>query len=207
MIELSLVIPCYGEAPTLRELVERTARAAEAMGGAPATFELVLVDNGSTDESPQVIAELLASGDFPFLAPIRVDPNRGYGHGMLSGLEAARGRVLATSHADLQCDPADVFRAWAIYQRGVGPADGGGQDAGQGAPPLVEGVRHGRPVLGKGVRHGRPVLVKGVRHGRPLGARVVSRLFDAASLLLLQRRLYETNAQPKVFPRELLEAL
>ena len=51
------------------------------------------------------------------------------------------------------------------------------------------------------------MLVKGVRSGRPIPAQLVSRLFDVASLLLLQRWLYETNAQPKVFSSELINAL
>ena len=111
---------------------------------------------------------------FSFMRPLRVDVNEGYGHGMAEGLRAARGRTVATSHADLQCDPVDVFRG---YQRWVELE----RDPGRG-----------------------PVMVKGVRSGRPLPARVVSRLFDAASLLILQRWLYETNAQPKVFSANLL---
>lgn len=181
MKELSLVVPAYNEASALAELAGRTRRAFLASGMPPGSFELVLVDNGSTDETPAVLDALAGSGDFSFLRPLRIAPNRGYGHGMIAGLRAAEGRVLATSHADLQCDPADVFHAFAVYlSLEPKPGDGGAE---------------------------RPVLVKGSRHGRPLPARIVTRSMEVAALALLRRRLHEINAQPKVFPGALVPSL
>ncbi len=176
MIRLSLVIPCYNERESLLELVERTAVALQASPLGAGEFELVLVDNGSSDGSWELMQDLSGRPDLGFLHPHRVAPNRGYGHGMLEGLRAARGEVLATTHADLQTDPGDVFRAFAIYASVAAAAAD-------------------------------PVMVKGVRSGRPAPQVLVSRLFDAASLVLLQRALHEINAQPKVFDRELLAAL
>jgi glycosyltransferase involved in cell wall biosynthesis len=54
----SLVIPCYNEAASLPELVLRARFTAEAGDG-----EVVLVDNGSTDDTPRLLAELLDPGD------------------------------------------------------------------------------------------------------------------------------------------------
>lgn len=172
MTALSLVIPCYNEVRSLEELVERTARALAASDVAADDFELVLVDNGSSDGTWELMAELSGREQHAFLRPHRVVPNRGYGHGMLSGLQVARGVVLATTHADLQTDPADVFRAYSRYREANGR-----------------------------------VVVKGVRRGRSVPNVLVSRLFDTASLLLLQRALYEVNAQPKVFSADLLASL
>ena len=70
---------------------------------------------------------------YPFARSVRVKKNVGYGHGLFTGLRNARGEVLAWSHADLQTDPADVFRALKIFQKDSNPPT-----------LLVKGRRHGR---------------------------------------------------------------
>jgi hypothetical protein len=55
---------------------------------------------------------MLEDPKFAFARQITVMPNQGYGYGIFSGLQAARGEFLAFSHADMQCSPADVFRAY-----------------------------------------------------------------------------------------------
>jgi len=122
----SLVIPCYNEAASLPELVLRARFTAEAGDG-----EVVLVDNGSTDATPEVLARLLEGQD-DRVRSIRVDPNRGYGFGITSGLAAARGPVVGWTHADLQTDPADALRAVAALD-----------DVDRG---FVKGRRYGRPL-------------------------------------------------------------
>ena len=52
-------------------------------------IEVIFVDNGSTDESPKVLAQLLPK--YPFAKSVRVEVNQGYGHGLYCGLGAARG--------------------------------------------------------------------------------------------------------------------
>lgn len=126
--QLSIVLPCYNEATGLPALVERFA---ETCGDTP--FELILVDNGSTDRTREVLPDLLAT--YPFARSIRVPVNQGYGHGILTGLQAARADVLAWSHADLQTDPADVFRAWRVFQNAKAPRR-----------TLVKGRRYGRAL-------------------------------------------------------------
>ena len=172
MTTLSAVVPCYNEARNLPELIARFRRARHESAIAD-SFELVLVENGSVDESARVLAEYAGLPENRFITVVPVVRNRGYGFGMLAGLRAARGDLLATFHADLQCDPRDVFRAFEVYRS---------------APE-------------------RPLLVKGVRHGRPLGAVAVTRGMEAAALILLQARLHEINAQPKLFDRQLVGAL
>ena len=122
----SLVIPCYNEAASLPELVLRARFTAEAGGG-----EVILVDNGSTDATPQVLADLLAGGD-DRVRTVRVDPNEGYGWGITQGLLAARAPIVGWTHADLQTDPADALRAVAAME---------GADR-----VLVKGRRYGRPL-------------------------------------------------------------
>lgn len=122
----SLVIPCYNEARSLPELVLRSRFTAEAGGG-----EVVLVDNGSTDDTPAVLAGLLDPAD-DRVRSVRVEPNEGYGWGITRGLLAARAPVVGWTHADLQTDPADVLRALPAFE--------------EGDRVFVKGRRYGRPV-------------------------------------------------------------
>jgi glycosyltransferase involved in cell wall biosynthesis len=104
---LSIILPCYNEADNLPLLLEGYRQVWRDL---PA--ELILVDNGSTDATAAVLASELARPEFAFARSVRVPQNRGYGHGILTGLQAAAGEFLAFSHADMQCSPADVFRAY-----------------------------------------------------------------------------------------------
>lgn len=104
---LSIVLPCYNEAKGLPELLARFRPFAERYA-----FELILVDNGSTDETAQVLRALLADPAYRFARCHPLRPNQGYGGGILAGLRVARGEILAWSHADLQCAPGDLFAAY-----------------------------------------------------------------------------------------------
>lgn len=124
----TLVIPCFNEARCLPELLARCER---VVAESPAT-EVVLVDNGSTDDSPAVLAAALGSSG---VRAIRVEQNRGYGHGILEGLRAARGERLGWTHADLQTDPRDALTGFALFDRAPRPDR-----------LFVKGRRHGRPL-------------------------------------------------------------
>jgi glycosyltransferase involved in cell wall biosynthesis len=126
--KLSLVIPCYNEEKNLPLLVRRCREAL-----AHDVAEVVLVDNGSTDGSATVLADLLSGQSL--LRSVRVEVNRGYGFGIMSGLRAATGDVLAWTHADLQTDPADALRGLALFERAAAPER-----------LFVKGRRHGRPA-------------------------------------------------------------
>lgn len=108
-MKLSLIIPCYNEAANLPLLLDRCSTLGEN-----SNIEVILVDNGSTDNSAEVLEKLLPS--YPHCRAIRVSVNQGYGFGILSGLKAAQGNVLAWTHADMQTDPKDVLRGLAFFQ-------------------------------------------------------------------------------------------
>ncbi len=122
----SLVIPCYNEAANLPLLLERCARVSDRPG-----IEVVLVDNGSTDATPEVLASLLPNHSR--CRSVRVPVNQGYGLGILEGLRAADGELLGWTHADLQTDPLDALTGLALFERH-------GQDI------FVKGRRTGRPL-------------------------------------------------------------
>ena len=128
-MRLTLVIPCYNEAASLPALV---ARCAELAAAEPA-IDVILVDNGSTDDSPAVLARELAGRDR--LSSVRVPVNQGYGFGILSGLRAATGEIIGWTHADLQTDVMDVLTGLALFCDDAAPAK-----------MFVKGARHGRPL-------------------------------------------------------------
>ncbi|MDR1657154.1 MAG: glycosyltransferase [Deltaproteobacteria bacterium] len=114
--KLSLVIPCYNEAPSLPGLLKRLDMAALS----DARVEFVLVDNGSSDSSVEAIKS--AACQRPnLLTAIRIEGNRGFGFGVLQGLAVAKGEFLGWSHADLQTDPLDALRALEIIDQHPDP--------------------------------------------------------------------------------------
>jgi glycosyltransferase involved in cell wall biosynthesis len=106
-MQFSIVLPCYNEAENLPPLLERYAQVWQDL---PA--ELILVDNGSTDHTAQVLALELRRPELAFARVVTVPRNRGYGHGIFTGLQAGQGEYLGYSHADMQCSPADLFTAY-----------------------------------------------------------------------------------------------
>jgi membrane-associated phospholipid phosphatase len=102
---LSLVIPCYNEAENVPTLLTRV-EAALALTGKP--FEVVIVDDGSTDATPRLLHEAMKTK--PWLRVIRMAKNGGQSAAFEAGFEAARGDVIATIDADLQNDPEEIPR-------------------------------------------------------------------------------------------------
>jgi glycosyltransferase involved in cell wall biosynthesis len=129
---LSIVVPCYNEAKNIPLLCERFRTAV----GTRADIEVVLVNNGSKDDSAQVFAQELARPENGFLRCVEVTMNQGYGFGILSGLRASRGEYLAWTHADLQTDPVDVLLAFELCLAQARPER-----------TFVRGRRIGRPLF------------------------------------------------------------
>src|SRR2546429_4648409 len=100
-VDLSLVAPVYNERDSLPVLVEEVARAL-----AGRSYEIVAVDDGSTDGSLDVLKAL--KRDHPELHIVAFAANAGQTAAFAAGFRAARGRVAVTLDADLQNDPADI---------------------------------------------------------------------------------------------------
>jgi glycosyltransferase involved in cell wall biosynthesis len=107
---LSIVIPCYNEAENLNTVFSRL----DSLHKLYPTIEIVLVDNGSEDETPLIIENHL-KGRKHFVKLVRIEKNIGYGHGIMVGARIASGEVIAWTHADLQTDPADVLKAYKMF--------------------------------------------------------------------------------------------
>jgi glycosyltransferase involved in cell wall biosynthesis len=123
----SLVIPCYNEAANLPLLLERCKELTVRPD-----VEVVLVDNGSTDSTTEVLQNLLPK--YPGCRSIRVEKNQGYGFGILSGLRVAEGQILGWTHADMQADPKDARRGLDLFEK-------------HGDNIFVKGRRYGRPYM------------------------------------------------------------
>ena len=98
---LSVVAPVLNEEETLRTFYERTCAALEGTD-----FELVLVDDGSSDSTPQIL-DRLAEED-PRVRVIRLSRNFGYQAAVSAGIDHARGEAVVTIDADLQ-DPPELI--------------------------------------------------------------------------------------------------
>ncbi len=127
MPRLTLVVPCFNEAKNIPLVLRRCAARFDA-----ADVCLLLVDNGSSDDTPNVLATLLP--EYPCARSIRIEKNLGYGHGIVQGLMAAEGDYLGWTHADLQTDPCDALEALSII------------DSRADTPMFVKGRRCGRPI-------------------------------------------------------------
>ncbi len=101
--DLSVVIPVYNEAPNLARLYRELTEALATWGR---SYEVVLVDDGSTDDTFEVAARLQA-GD-PRVRVIRFRRNFGQTAAFAAGFAHARGRVIVTADGDLQNDPRDI---------------------------------------------------------------------------------------------------
>lgn len=109
-IELSVIAPAHNEEENVGPLIEEVADALAAFAD---RFEVIIVDDGSTDRTLERLTALMS--DRPWLRIVRMlDTPPGRGHGQSAafhaGLRAARGGLIAFLDADLQNDPADLPR-------------------------------------------------------------------------------------------------
>ena len=101
--DVSIVVPIYNEVDNLPDLVARIGR---AMAGQPLSFELLAVDDGSTDGSRARLSELAATT--PWLRPVLLARNYGQSSALQAGFDRVRGRYVVTLDADLQNEPDDI---------------------------------------------------------------------------------------------------
>src|SRR5712691_10885122 len=107
--ELSVVAPLHNEAGNVCTLFAAIRAAVEPLGW---PFEVLLVDDGSTDATGRLLDEIAAAD--PRLSPIHLEGNFGEAAALCAGFEQARGRVILTLDGDLQNDPADLPHLLAL---------------------------------------------------------------------------------------------
>jgi dolichol-phosphate mannosyltransferase len=104
---LSVVMPARNEEGDLRATVEALHAELERAG---VPHEVVIVDDGSSDGTPGVLAALAA--ELPAVRPIRNDGRNGFGRAVIRGLDEARGDAMVLVMADGSDDPRDVVAYW-----------------------------------------------------------------------------------------------
>ena len=102
---ISLVIPVYNERDNLAQLHSELTRVMASVGDA---YEILFVDDGSTDGSDRVLRDLRAADKR--LRVLTLARNSGQSAAMDAGFKSAAGEVVVTLDADLQNDPADIPR-------------------------------------------------------------------------------------------------
>jgi dolichol-phosphate mannosyltransferase len=102
--ELSVVLPAYNEQETLRTVVDGAVEALEPLVG---DFEIIVVDDGSTDGTNELLRELIEANR-PRVRGLVHAHNRGYGAAIKTGFEAARKELIFYTDADGQFDVSDL---------------------------------------------------------------------------------------------------
>lgn len=101
--DVSLVIPMFNEIENLPELFEQVGR---SMTGSGFSFEVIAVDDGSSDGTPGLLEAL--ARDHAWLRPVILARNYGQSSALQAGFDRVHGRYVVTLDADLQNDPADI---------------------------------------------------------------------------------------------------
>jgi glycosyltransferase involved in cell wall biosynthesis len=171
---ISAVIPVYNERESL---VPLHAEIVETAKRANLDLEVVFVDDGSSDGSWDVIAELARS--YPNVHGIRFRRNFGKAAALVAGFDAARGDIFLTLDADLQDDPHEI-------------------------PRFLQAMTDGVPVDGRPVGHGLDVVSgwKRVRHD-PWHKVFPSRVFNWMAGVMTGVRLHDHNCGMKCYRAEI----
>lgn len=102
-VEISVVVPVFNEEENLPILLRSLA---EVLKGLGLPYEMVFVDDGSSDGSRRVLKAMISQ--YPFLRIIGFKENRGLSAALLAGIREARGAKIITLDSDLQNDPVDI---------------------------------------------------------------------------------------------------
>jgi hypothetical protein len=105
-IRLTIVVPAFNEAPRLEGSAARLDAAVKEEAVDPATTELIVVDDGSDDDTSARAGEHF--GHFPELLVLRLGRNRGKGAAIRAGVAASSGPIVVFMDADMSIDPAQV---------------------------------------------------------------------------------------------------
>ena len=170
MNKLSIILPCYNESENLVNILERF----KAVLKERTDIDIILVNNGSTDNSSEVFTRELAKPEFHFARLVDVPMNKGYGYGIMAGVRQADAEFIAWTHADMQTDPSDVLVALEKAESQANPSS-----------TLIKGRRIARNPLDSFFTFGMSLI----------------------SSVALSQKLYDINAQPKLFHQSFLDHL
>lgn len=108
-MDLSVIIPCFNEEESLPAFLEA---AVATLGPSDLEYELVFIDDGSSDGTPKVLDEFARSGRAPHVCLIQFSRNFGKEAGILAGLEYSKGDVCGIIDADMQQTPETLMEMY-----------------------------------------------------------------------------------------------
>ena len=106
-IDLSIVVPLFNEEESVAPLLTEIESTYKHFGSSDSNWEVVLVDDGSTDDTYEVARRVADSAEIA-TKTIALQRNFGQTAAMQAGIDAAQGRLIATIDGDLQNDPSDI---------------------------------------------------------------------------------------------------
>ena len=120
---LSIIIPVYNEEDNIEPLHAQLSEVLEAL---ELTYEIILVDDGSSDQTPVRLGALAAKD--PMVKVIHLRRNFGQTAAMMAGIDEAQGEILIPMDGDLQNDPADIPKLLAKLEEGYDCVSGWRKD-------------------------------------------------------------------------------
>ena len=113
--DLSIILPCYNESGNIPLILKRF----RDLLANRRDIEVLLVNNGSTDNSQEIFNSELAKTENSFAKVVYVEVNKGYGFGIMAGVRETTGQIIAWTHADMQTDPQDILLIYDKYQNEI----------------------------------------------------------------------------------------
>lgn len=114
-IAFSLVLPTYNEGQNIQKIIRILSELLD--GVLPGTYELIVVDDNSPDQTWKLAQELLP--DYPQLRVMRREHEKGLSTAVVRGWQVARGEILGVIDADLQHPPEVLLQLWREMERGA----------------------------------------------------------------------------------------
>jgi glycosyltransferase involved in cell wall biosynthesis len=116
---LSVFFPAYNDSGTIASMVIRAVQAASAL---TPDYEVIVVNDGSGDATPQILDELART--YPRVRVVHHPTNRGYGGALQTGFRTATKELIFYTDGDAQYDPAELADLWAKMSPGVDLVNG-----------------------------------------------------------------------------------
>ena len=115
---ISIIVPAFNEEAGIGNFIQGLLRGVKLKE----PYELVLVNDGSTDRTMQVMGAF--SKKNPRIRIVSYTPNKGLGHALRTGMRSSRGRIIVTMDSDAAHPPKDIHRLVAAVDKGFGTAIG-----------------------------------------------------------------------------------
>ena len=172
-MNFSLIIPCYNEARNIPILIKKYSTFLKTKNS-----ELILIDNGSKDETNRVFKKLKK---YKNIRTYKVKKNIGFGFGLKKGMQKAKGRYIICSHADLEVDPRDILKSIKIFNK--------------------KNFSFNKKIFIKGNR-----INKRKNHWS-INDILFSYALTFFSVILFRRNLYDIHGQPVLFNKKMLKEI